>query len=234
MEGRDYGEVVRDGRLAAELEVLDGIPRLKCPYCKDAMGVRSKAIRARSEFRFYFDHLTARHRETCTGRKGHSPQAIVARRFGLCKEGALHKAFKGWVRDSLDADPSYEETKLEERWWDIEGVKWRQPDVQTLRDGQRWAIEVQLSTTFVHVTAERMVLPLHASGARPVEDCIAAGSDRKAPGQNETRARQPSQGREHFRARPVLGRARGPPVSRSRALVGRRTWASGEDRFGYD
>lgn len=156
MEGRDYGEVVRDGRLAAELEVLDGIPRFKCPYCKDAMGVRSKAIRARSEFRFYFDHLTARHRETCTGRKGHSPQAIVARRFGLCKEGALHKAFKGWVRDSLDADPSFEETRLEERWWDIEGVKWRQPDVQTLRDGQRWAIEIQLSTTFVHVIAERM------------------------------------------------------------------------------
>lgn len=156
MEGRDYGEVVRDGRLAAELEVLDGAPRFKCPYCKDAMGVRSKAIRARTEFRFYFDHLTARHRETCTGRKGHSPQAILARRFGLCKEGALHKAFKEWVRDSLDADPSFQETKLEERWWDIEGVKWRQPDVQTQRDGRRWAIEIQLSTTFVHVIAERM------------------------------------------------------------------------------
>lgn len=156
MEGRDYGEVIRDGRLAAELEVLDGSPRFKCPHCQDAMGVRSKAIRARSEIRFYFDHLTARHRETCTGRKGHSPQAIVARRFGLCKEGALHKAFKGWVRDSLDADPSFQETKLEERWWDIDGVRWRQPDVQTQRDGQKWAIEIQLSTTFVHVIAERM------------------------------------------------------------------------------
>lgn len=67
MEGRDYGEVVRDGRLAAELEVLDGTPRFECPHCHDAMGVRSKAIRARSEFRFYFDHRTARHREGAPG-----------------------------------------------------------------------------------------------------------------------------------------------------------------------
>lgn len=39
LEGRDYGEVVRDGRLAAELELLDGTPRYVCPHCKDAMGV---------------------------------------------------------------------------------------------------------------------------------------------------------------------------------------------------
>jgi len=156
MEGRDYGEVVRDGRLAAELELLDGTPRYVCPHCKDAMGVRSKAIRARTEIRFYFDHLTARFRETCTGRKGHSPKAILARKFGLHKEGSLHKAFKQWVRDSLDADPSFFNTEVERRWWDVDGAKWRQPDIQTQRNGQRWAIEIQLSTTFVHVIAERM------------------------------------------------------------------------------
>ncbi len=156
MEGRDYGEVVRDGRLAAELESLDGTPRFVCPHCKDAMGVRSKAIRARTEVRFYFDHLTARFRESCTGRKGHRPKAILARKFGLNKEGALHKAFKRWVMESLDADPTFTDTKDEERWWDMEHYKWRQPDVQTQRNGQRWAIEIQLSTTFVHVIAERM------------------------------------------------------------------------------
>lgn len=157
MEGRDYGEIVRDGRLAAELEMLDGAPRYVCPYCKDVMGVRSKAIRDRTEYRFYFDHRTAHYRETCAGQRGHSPDAILARKFGLHKEGALHKTFKQWVRDSLDADPTFAETKVEERWWDGMGDgKWRQPDVQTMRDGQRWAIEIQLSTTFVHVIAERM------------------------------------------------------------------------------
>lgn len=156
MEGRDYGEIVRDGRLAVELERLDGTSRYACPYCHDAMGVRSKAIRARSEVRFYFDHRSARHRETCTGRKGHTPKVILARKFGLCKEGALHKAFKQWVRDSLDADPALTQTEVEKRWWNMDGGKWRQPDIQTQRDGQRWAIEVQLSTTFVHVIAERM------------------------------------------------------------------------------
>lgn len=156
MAGRDYGEVVRDGRLALELELLDGMPRFVCPHCKDAMGVRSKAIRARSEIRFYFDHLTARHRKFCTGRQGHSPKAILARKFGLHKEGALHKVFKQWVRDSLDADPTFERTDVEARWRDMEHYKWRQPDVQTTRNGKRWAIEIQLSTTFVHVIAERM------------------------------------------------------------------------------
>ena len=120
------------------------------------MGVRSKAIRARTEFRFYFDHRTARYRDTCTGRKGYSPKAILARKFGLHKEGALHKAFKQWVRDSLDADPRFTDTLVEKRWWDLDGAKWRQPDIQTQRDGQRWAIEIQLSTTFVHAIAERM------------------------------------------------------------------------------
>src|SRR3546814_8121637 len=38
----------------------------------------------------------------------------------------------------------------------MEHYKWRQPDVQTTRGGKRWAIEIQLSTTFVHVIAERM------------------------------------------------------------------------------
>src|SRR3546814_6199605 len=108
MAERDYGEVVRDGRLAAELELLDGMSRFVCTHCKGAMGIRSKAIRERSEIRFYFDHLSARHRESCTGRKGHSPKAILARTFGLHKEGALHKAFKQWVSDSLDAYRSEE------------------------------------------------------------------------------------------------------------------------------
>src|SRR3546814_14664780 len=65
MADRDYGEVVRDGRLAAELELLDGMSRFVCPHCKGAMGIRYKAIRARSEIRFYFDHLSARHRASC-------------------------------------------------------------------------------------------------------------------------------------------------------------------------
>src|SRR3546814_2783422 len=85
-----------------------------------------------------------------------SSDLILARKFGLHKEGSLHKAFKQWVSDSLDADPSFQQTKLEERWWDMEHYKWRQPDVQTTRGGKRWAIEIQLSTTFVHVIAERM------------------------------------------------------------------------------
>lgn len=156
IQDRDYGQVIREERLELELEVLDGEPRYRCPHCPDAMVIRSKTIRKRTVRRFYFEHLSRRWREACTGRRGIPSKVILARKFGLNKEGALHKAFKEWVRDSLDADLAFSDTRLEARWWDMGGVKWRQPDVQTTFEGRRVAFEVQLSTTFVHVIAERM------------------------------------------------------------------------------
>lgn len=156
MRDRDYGQAILDGRLAVELERLEGEAPFVCPYCDGAMGLRSKKIRQRTEVRFYFEHLSRHLRKTCAGREGHAPQAILARKFALHKEGTLHKAFKQWVIESLEADPSFEKIRPETRWWDLEGVKWRQPDVQAMRDGQGIAFEVQLATTFVYVIAERM------------------------------------------------------------------------------
>lgn len=153
---RDYGQIIQEGRVQPELELLDGSPRYVCPHCKDAMVIRSKAIRERRVRRFYFEHGSRHGRETCGGKKGQSKNAILARKFGQNKEGVLHQAFKQWIRESLDADPEFSGTNLETRWWDVEGVRWRQPDVQSTHRGQRVAIEVQLSTTFIHVIAERM------------------------------------------------------------------------------
>jgi len=156
MEGRNYGEAILDGRLSAQLRRMEGEASFECPYCNDAMGLRSKKIRQRTETRFYFDHLSREHRATCAGREGYAPTAILARKFALHKEGTLHKSFKLWVIESLEADPSFEKIRPETRWWDMGGIKWRQPDVQAMRNGLSVAFEVQLATTFVHVIAERM------------------------------------------------------------------------------
>jgi hypothetical protein len=156
IEDRDYGRIILEGRVELELEVLDGEARYRCPHCKDAMVIRSKAIRERTARRFYFEHHSRHFREACAGRKGMSAKAILARKFGLNKESVLHIAFKRWIQDSLAADAEFTGTQSETRWWDVDKVKWRQPDVQTVYKGERLAIEVQLATTFVHVIAERM------------------------------------------------------------------------------
>lgn len=153
---RDYGRIIQEGRVQLELELLEGSPRYVCPHCKDAMVIRSKAIRERSVRRFFFEHVSRHGRETCAGKKGQSEKVILARKFGQHKEGALHLAFKQWIQECLDADSEFSGTSLETRWWDMDGVRWRQPDVQSIHRGQRVAIEVQLSTTFIHVIAERM------------------------------------------------------------------------------
>lgn len=156
IQDRDYGQIILEGRLELELQVIEGEARYQCPHCRDAMVIRSKAIRERTVRRFYFEHHSRRLRELCTGRKGMSPKAILARKFGLNKESVLHIAFKRWIQDSLAADAEFFGTQSETRWWDLDKVKWRQPDVQTIYKGERLAIEVQLATTFVHVIAERM------------------------------------------------------------------------------
>lgn len=156
IQDRDYGQIILEGRLELELQVIEGEARYQCPHCQDAMVIRSKAIRERTVRRFYFEHHSRRLREVCTGRKGMSPKAILARKFGLNKESVLHIAFKRWIQDSLAADAEFFGTQSETRWWDLDKVKWRQPDVQTIYKGERLAIEVQLATTFVHVIAERM------------------------------------------------------------------------------
>ena len=153
---RDYGQIIRDGRVQLELKLLDGSARYVCPHCKDAMVIRSKRIRERSIHRFYFEHGSRHGRETCAGKKGQSEKAILARKFGQSKEGALHLTFKRWIRESLDADAQFSDSNVETRWWDVDGVRWRQPDVQSTHQGSRIAFEVQLSTTFIHVIAERM------------------------------------------------------------------------------
>ncbi|MDH8399264.1 hypothetical protein QIG82_27740, partial [Klebsiella pneumoniae] len=64
------------------------------------------------------------------------------------------------IERSLSADVSFapESIVQETRWRATSDPKtWRQPDVQAAREGQRFAFEVQLSTTFLGVVVERRI-----------------------------------------------------------------------------
>lgn len=149
-----YGAIIADKRVALENALIEGRERYVCPDCGKAMVLRSVATLDKSEDRFFFQHRYDN--PECSGHSGLSPAQICARKFALQKEGAHHKQLKKILQESLAADGRFSATQTEARWKDVDGVRWRQPDVQSVWGGLRVAFEVQLSTTFLHVIAERM------------------------------------------------------------------------------
>lgn len=158
-----YGAIVADKRVALENALIEGRERFVCPDCDKAMVLRSVATEDKSENRFFFRHRFDT--GDCPGQDGLSPAEICARKFALAKEGAQHKQLKRILEESLATDARFTGTEAETRWKDVDGVRWRQPDVQCVWDGRRVAFEVQLSTTFLHVIAERMSFYRRNEGA---------------------------------------------------------------------
>lgn len=206
--GDDYGRIVNDKRVAIENELIEGRVRYVCPWCESPMVLRSIPTRDRNEERFYFKHKDPGNK--CAGAFGLSAEAISARKFAHTKESAEHKRFKQLVADSIAADSAFSDTRVESRWVDVDGVRWRQPDVQSQWNGQRIAFEVQLSTTFLHVLAERMTFyrrnhgmllwlfrDLDADEFRLAEDDLFYSNNRNAFRVNEA-TRQLSQERGCF------------------------------------
>lgn len=155
----DYGTVVGDLRMRLEMEGLDGRPRFVCPIkeCGDSMTLKRVEVRSKADkhpHRFYFKHRFNENK--CRG-TGHLPPSMIsAMKFNGAKESRQHLEFKQRIVESIEADPSFSECMVEKRWVDADGGQWRQPDVQATRGDRHVAFEVQLSTTFLHVIAQRM------------------------------------------------------------------------------
>lgn len=187
----DYAELVEKRRVALEHDLLDGKVRYVCEKCRKAMVLRSIPANKNTEDRFYLKHRFKS--EDCGGTRGLSRDAICAMKYGNTKEGVSHKLYKSIIASSIAADPAFTNTDVESHWVDVDGVRWRQPDVQTERDGIRVALEVQLSTTFLHVIAQRQSFyrrnlgrlvwffrDLGIAGFRQAEDDIFYSNNRNA------------------------------------------------------
>lgn len=149
----DYGDLIEKRRVALEHDLLEAKVRFVCQRCHKPMVLRSLAVGKEREDRFFLKH---RYRsEECGGTRGMTQEAICAMVYANTKESEAHKGYKALIEASLAADPAFTKTRQEARWRDIGGVRWRKPDIQTVRGGQRLAMEVQLSTTFVNVIAQR-------------------------------------------------------------------------------
>lgn len=187
----DYGDLVEKKRLALEHDLIEGQIRYVCQKCRKPMVLRSTFAPKHSENRFYLRHRY--HSEECGGSEGMSHDAICAMVYANTKESLAHRKYKALIEASLEADKRFSESRLEGRWKSIDGVRWRKPDVQSVWNGQRIAMEVQLSTTFVAVVAQRQAFyrqnlglliwffrDLAISDFRQAEDDIFCANNRNA------------------------------------------------------
>lgn len=124
-----------------------------CPLCSTPI-----YLVANMQKRFFFRHLVEDGSCPAQTRNPLTEEEIRRRKYHGLRESETHKKIKALIERSLRADPSFSDTTIlqEKRWRSAQDpARWRQPDVQAVRDAQRFAFEVQLSTTFLSVVAER-------------------------------------------------------------------------------
>jgi hypothetical protein len=86
-----------------------------------------------------------------------SEEEINARKYNGAKESQAHIRMKEIIAESLRCDPRFSGVKEESVLKSQDRAAWRKPDVQAIYDGRPVAFEIQLSTTFLRVIAERRV-----------------------------------------------------------------------------
>jgi hypothetical protein len=157
--GTDYGRVMRL-RLELRMDIAADTPRYGCAWC----GVPVYLVRMAHIERFFFRHQLEDGRCLAQSRGQLSEAQILARKYDGAKESRRHKQMKEWIKCSLAADPSFSDIQTEVAWTSSETGRWRRPDVRARYGNLLVAFEVQLSTTFIRVIAERRQFYLGEGG----------------------------------------------------------------------
>lgn len=156
--GDDYAALIR---LRNEIEdaIAAGTPKLVCPICGAPVYLRC-GFRHKSDARlsedFHFWHGPGESKCPLSQTSRLSRKEILAAKYHGQREGQAHIRLKHLVHDSLCSDPRFTDVAIE-RTWRLEGDprQWRRPDVSSCFQGVPVVFEIQLSTTFVSVMAER-------------------------------------------------------------------------------
>lgn len=107
---------------------------------------------------FYFRHYHEDGSCPAITRGALSEDEINALRYHGQREGKRHIRLKHLVAESIGADPDFTAPIIEGTWKGVDGREFRRPDVRARwRDTVEVAFEVQLSTTYGRVMAEREV-----------------------------------------------------------------------------
>lgn len=157
IRGRDFASAIL-ARNEIQDAIAAGKPLYGCPVCGEALKLRSAGRpegdpRAVSQFHFWHSR-----RNGCPLSQQNSwdRKAILAAKYHGQREGQAHIRLKNLIRDCLECDPRFSNIKVEKTWrLDGDPTKWRRPDVSADYLGRPIVFEIQLSTTFVDVMADR-------------------------------------------------------------------------------
>jgi len=145
---REFAEI----RLEHETAILKGEPIARCAACH-------RPVKPRLHYKYrrrYFKHHGGDHNCPYKTSGSASQRQIDAMRYNGLKEGPDHIRLKELLRSSLQFDVTFNNIRVEERWWGATNPeKWKKPDVAADYLGQPIAFEIQLSTTFLNVMADR-------------------------------------------------------------------------------
>lgn len=158
--GEDYEKALKL-RMSLREGIASGKPILACPMCVVPVHMVSLAL----ERRFYFRHETEDGRCPAKTKGRLSEERICAMKYDGARESAAHIHMKEIIAESLRCDPNFSDVKIEPIWKGIEANQRRRPDVRACWRGTLpVAFEVQLSTTFLRVIAERRQFYLNEGG----------------------------------------------------------------------
>ena len=148
-------------RLEHETAYLSEAPILRCAACHQVVVPR----RHYDSFRRYFKHREGDGNCPYATKGKASQRQIDAMRYNGQKEGQDHLELKNFVEHSLRQDSAFSNVLVERRWWGVtDPEKWRKPDIAADYIGFKVAFEIQLSTTFLNVMAERRKFYLENGG----------------------------------------------------------------------
>ena len=129
-------------------------PKYVCKYCGQMVKISGRKTE-RGMARF-FSHL--RDSDDCDYKTttGRTRREINREKFARCNEGERHKFLKAEIAKYLEKSEGVTDVRTENT---VKGnhpiLRWRRPDVIANYRGQEVVFELQLSTTFVSVIAER-------------------------------------------------------------------------------
>lgn len=192
--GSDYAETIKL-RTRIKTAQLENEPLYACSLCS----VPVYLIKQHDRKGFFFRHEIEDDRCPAKTRGDLSQEEINARKYDGIKESLAHIHMKNMVIRSLEADPRFSDIQYEKRWAGKITDRWRKPDVSAVYDDGgpggplKVAFEVQLSTTFLDVIAERRLFYLkenallfwifaefHDTGRRLMQDDIFFNNNQNA------------------------------------------------------
>lgn len=122
-----------------------------CPICRQAIKIRGKRDGIIS---MHFAHVADRLDCPIKTGRDYTKDQILRMKYNGQKESPKHNRLKHLIAEKISRDERFTEIQIDKRF---EGFckDWRKPDVSAIFNGKKVVFELQLTTTFLSVIAER-------------------------------------------------------------------------------